>query len=199
MLFTLLYIHLELCDVTPLVNGYVRLSFNPPNLVTSRGTRVSGYVNMSIGEDVQPQDPLLIHSCCLDQHVAKLKQDTFSPLKNNSMFSLEIVGKTLGRSAVKFYIAARDSPPPNFSKSNSSRWWWVAFSNDVIVQDDEHTRIIGFYLRAVILGLYAINFVGTGGQMDGNAMIMLLKKPLALSVGVLCKFGVLSAVRTKTL
>ena len=189
MLFTLLYLHLGLCDVIPLVNGYVRLSFNPPNLVTSRGTRVSVYVNISIDEDVQPQDSLLIHSCCLDQHVAKLKQDTSSPLKNNSMFSLEIIGKTLGRSAVKFYIAARDSPQPNFTKPNSSRWWWVAYSYDVIVQDDEHTRIIGFYLSAVILGLYAINLVGAGGQMDGDEMIVLLKKPLALSLGVLCRFG----------
>ena len=146
MLFTLLYLHLGLCDVIPLVNGYVRLSFNPPNLVASRGTCVSGYVNISIDEDVQPQDSLLIHSCCLDQHVAKLKQVTSSPLKNNSMLSLEIIGKKLGKSAVKFYIAAKDSPPPNFSKPNSSRWWWVAYSYDVIVQDDEHTRIIGFYL-----------------------------------------------------
>ena len=196
MLFTLLYLHLGLCDVIPLVNGYVRLSFNPPNLVASRGTRVSGYVNISIDEDVQPQDSLLIHSCCLDQHVAKLKQDTSSPLKDNFMFSLEIIGKKLGRSAVKFYIAAKDSPPPNCSKPNSCPWWWVAYSYDVIVQEDEHTRIIGFYLSAVILGLYAINLVGAGGQMDGDEMIVLLKKPLALSVWVLCTFGVLPAVRT---
>ena len=85
--------------------------------MTSRGTRLRGYVNISIDEDAQPQDSHFIHSCCLDQHVAKLKQDTSSPLKNNSMFSLEIIGKTLGRSAYGSY--------------------------DVIVQDDEHTRIIG--------------------------------------------------------
>ncbi len=167
-------------------------------------TKATGLINISIDEDVQLQDNLLIKPCCVVNDIATIQDRPPFPVKNNSQFAISAIGKNLGRSTIKFivykniskYNTAPDITDPNFL-INTTDIWWMAYTYDVTVKNAPQS--VKFYLSAVVLGLIALNLVGVGGQVDGDQVIRLLKKPLAVGVGMLCRFGILPAVSTRIL
>ena len=89
---------------------------------------------------------------------------------------------------------ARNMDPPPFAPNTSSDplVWWIPEEYEVVVGRPDMTAAT--YLQYVIMVLVGLNLVGVGGQVDGEEMINLLKRPMAVCVGLFCRFGIIPAV-----
>lgn len=74
--------------------------------------------------------------------------------------------------------------------------WWLPYDYEIKVINEEDPAC--FYLSGLVFGLIVINLIGIGGQIDGEMMIYLLKKPSAVSICLLCRFGIIPAVSRST-
>ena len=55
------------------------------------------------------------------------------------------------------------------------------------------------YMNALALLMVGVNLVGIGGQVDAVEVVYLVKRPLSLAVGLVCRFGIMPAVSTETM
>ena len=68
----------------------------------------------------------------------------------------------------------------------------MPYNYDIIVKNKPSQ--VPLYLSCVVLSLMALNLIAVGGQIDGEEMISLVKRPLAIGIGLICRFGVMAAV-----
>ena len=81
--------------------------------------------------------------------------------------------------------------------NGSGATWLLPYEYEVKVTNGHDPA--QFYLSAILFGFMAINMIGIGGQVDGELMIYLMKKPMAISISLLCRFGIIPAVSTDSI
>lgn len=183
----------------PKVNGFLHLDFSPSRLLVKQGDRVTGFVNVSFEDPhmLQTLNGMYIQACCLENSVASLSQHHFVLVDNvTKMFLVSVDGHNLGHTDIRFLVFQNQSTATDPTQvgvgGNTSDTWWLPQSYGVTVKS--HPNAASIYLSLVTLGLIGINLVGVGGQIDGDQCIRLLKKPMVISIGMLCRFGVMPAV-----
>ncbi len=69
---------------------------------------------------------------------------------------------------------------------------WIPTEYEIVVRSTD--RWVKTCLDYVVIALMALNIIGIGGQVNPDEVLFLVKRPLALSAGLLCRFGVMPAV-----
>jgi predicted Na+-dependent transporter len=89
-----------------------------------------------------------------------------------------------------------DLNPFEARTNNSPEWpgseWWLLGSYEVVVK--RPANWIEPWLDYLVIIFIGMNMLGVGGQIDAEEVLYLVKKPAAVSVGMLCRFGVMPAV-----
>ena len=226
-------------DDIPHVNGYLKLTFDPPDVTLVQDEVSKGTINISLTSGAlvaNLPDTVWVRPCCPDPQIATLLETaprSVSLTQNvSSLVSITVKGNTLGRTSIKFLIMKNSSMTPASSygvrseldlhnkrpssafllsrqpsrtgkipqdilawaSNNSESAWWLPFVYEITVTNRADPAC--FYLSAVVLGLMALNMIAIGGQVDGNEVIYLLKQPMAVGIGLLCRFGIIPAVST---
>ena len=95
-----------------ITNGFVHLSFYPLPLDILHGTRGTGYINVTVTDIIgyQGNDVMTLHTCCLDDQIGTLAEETFSidfTLDGPKwfVFNISVVGVRLGRANIRFYVS----------------------------------------------------------------------------------------------
>lgn len=84
------------------------------------------------------------------------------------------------------------SYPVMNSTVGTTELWWLSTQLDILVSNP--TPSAGKILQYIVIVLTFINIVGMGGQVNGDDVVYLLKRPVAVGSSVLCRFGVIPAV-----
>ncbi len=69
---------------------------------------------------------------------------------------------------------------------------WIPTEYVILVKHPGHW--IERYLDYVTMAMVTLNMIGIGGQMDVEQILCLVKKPVAITAALLCRFGVMPAV-----
>jgi len=71
--------------------------------------------------------------------------------------------------------------------------WWIPASCDVSVLSPKISDIVQT-IEFVLLVMTGVSLVGVGGQIDTAEVVLLLRKPSILAIGLFCRFAVMPAV-----
>ena len=184
-----------------IISAFVRLSFEPHPLTLHRNER--GIVCMTATvDDVHVAStshlPMELHMRTMDPSVASVSAAGHRLLlaSAETRFNLTAIGREVGRTRVAFFLSGNASSGDNATLLHE---WRLPPDDDLQVVVRNPHNYAEVYMNALALLMVGVNLVGIGGQVDSVEVVYLVKRPLSLAVGLVCRFGIMPAVSTEAL
>ena len=185
-----------LADVNRTSHAYdVIVNHDSPNAVTQSHDESMPRRNTSIMENSSfaLELPSEVTSPTLTLEVTNVT-DTDLPLDRRRAMT-NTTSEPRSRSRTPRGVGVTNFNVSNYPDENLQIWWLPSQYHVMVVNPPNRAEA---FLNYIVMVMIAVNLVGVGGQLDTEEVLYLLKKPLAVGVGLFCRFGVIPAVSTNT-
>ena len=189
-----------------IISAFVRLSFEPHPLTLHRNEHGIVHVTATVDDAHASTShlPMELHMRTVDSSVAGVSaaapHGRLLLASAETRFNLTAVGRELGRTRVAFFLSGNTSSGDttvNNATAAVLHQWRLPPDDDLRVVVRNPHNYAEAYMNAMALLMVGVNLVGIGGQVDSVEVVYLVKRPLSLAVGLVCRFGIMPAVSTE--
>ena len=156
------------------------------------GMTVTVDVNVSVTDYFKDKDGIyVLRAIPEDVTIAKLTELRRISLEHqlkNKYFKLQVIGLHLGKTKLKFYVTNRKG------KKLGTVRMWVKYYQQVNVL--RNVTVPTTHVHVVSHAIVAVNMIIIGSKLDKEEAGNMIRRPLSLTLGFICRFGVLPGVRS---